>query len=137
MYQWSCLGILICGSSPRSVSQHSYLWILHKIDTGCVLRPCAEKTLRSRSSLMFCAGETHILTCRDAFFVALRRPNANFDFRRRVLCGPAQGKQSDRDPNFDVPRRIFCGPAQAKRKFDLPRRVLCPYHADSRGVTTR
>ena len=27
MYQYSCLGILMCGSSPRSVSQHSYLWI--------------------------------------------------------------------------------------------------------------
>ena len=25
-----------------------------------------------------------------------RRRNANFDLRRRVLCGPAQGKQSDR-----------------------------------------
>ena len=42
-------------------------------------------------------------------FVALRRRNANFDLRRRVLCGPAQGKQSGRDP-----RERF---AQAKRKF--------------------
>ena len=30
----------------------------------------------------------------------------------------------------------FCGPVQAKRKFDLPRHVLCPYHVDSRGATT-
>ena len=57
-----------------------------------------------------CAGETQILTSGDAFCVALRRENtpaqirgsfsrrrnANFDLRRRVLCGPAQGKQSDR-----------------------------------------
>ena len=105
--------------------------------------------------------------------VALRRRNANFDLRRRVLCGPAQGKQSGRDPRerfaqakrkfwpletrfvwpcagktvrprvsrrrnakFDLPSRFFCDPAQAKRKFHLPRRVLCPYHVDSRGVTT-
>ena len=44
--------------------------------------------------------------------MALRRRNANFDLRRRVLCGPAQGKQSGRDP-----RERF---AQAKRKFWAP-----------------
>ena len=44
--------------------------------------------------------------------MALRRWNANFDLRRRVLCGPAQGKQSGRDP-----RERF---AQAKRKFWAP-----------------
>ena len=29
-------------------------------------------------------------------FCVSRRRNANFELRRRVLCGPAQGKQSDR-----------------------------------------
>ena len=72
--------------------------------------PCAGKTVRPRSAGAFRAGETHILTSGDAFCVALRRENspaeirgsvsrrrnANFDLRRRVLCGPAQGKQSDR-----------------------------------------
>ena len=41
-----------------------------------------------------------------------------------------------RNANFELPRCIFCGPAQAKRKFHLRRRVLCPHHVDSRGVTT-
>ena len=41
-----------------------------------------------------------------------------------------------RNANFDLPRRTFGGPAQAKRKFDLPRHVLCPYHVDARGATT-
>ena len=94
------------------MSRHLFLWSLSKIRISAFipvdptqnrhgarfLWPCAGKTLRSRSSVVFRAGETHILTCRDAFCVALRRRHANFDFRRRVLCGPAQGKQSDRDP---------------------------------------
>ena len=42
-------------------------------------------------------------------FVALRRRNTNFDRLRRVLRGPAQGKQSGRDP-----RERF---AQTKHKF--------------------
>ena len=72
--------------------------------------------------------------------MALRSRNANFDLRRRVFCGPAQGKHSNQDPprgfaqakrKFDLPKRVFCGPAQEKRKFDLPRRVLRPYHVDS------
>ena len=91
---------------------------------------------------MFRAGETHILTCRDAFFVALRRRNANFVLTSGDAFCVALRRENNpteirlsvsrrRNANFDLPRRIFCGPAQAKRKFDLPRRVLCP------GVTTR
>ena len=76
------------------------------------------------------------------------------------FCGPAQAKRKFWPPetrfvwpcagktvrpsvsrrrfaNFELPRCIFCARAQAKRKFDHPRRVLCPYHVDSRGVTTR
>ena len=75
------------------------------------------------------------------------------------FCGPAQAKRRfwapetrfvwpcagktvrpsvsrRRNANFELPRCIFCGPAQAKRKFHLRRRVLCPHHVDSRGVTT-
>ena len=51
----------------------------------------------------------HVLASLSSDFVALRRRNANFDLRRRVVCGPAHGKQSGRDP-----RERF---AQAKRKF--------------------
>ena len=54
----------------------------------------------------------HVLASLASDFVPLRRRNANFDLRRRVLCGPAQGKQSGRDP-----RERF---AQAKRKFWPP-----------------
>ena len=93
------------------MSRHPYLWILSKIRIsafipvdpahnrhgGRFVWPCAGETLRSRSSLVF-RRQTHILSCRDAFLVALRRRNANFDLRRRVLCGHAQGKQSDRGP---------------------------------------
>ena len=117
----------------------------------------------------------HVAASLSSDFVALLRRNAYFALRRRVLCGPVQGKQSGRDSrerftqakrkfwppetrfvwpcegktvrpsvsrsrnaNFELPTCIFCGPAQAKRKFDLPRRVLCPYYfLDSWGVTTR
>ena len=109
------------------MSRHPYLWILSKIRISAFIHvdpaqnrhgarflwPCAGKTLRPRSCVMFRAGETHILTCRDAFFVALRRRNAH----------------------FDLPRRIFCGPAQAKRKFDLPRHVLFVSISISCGFT--
>ena len=54
----------------------------------------------------------HVLASLASDFVPLRRRNANFDLRRRVLCGPAQGKQSGRDL-----RERF---AQAKRKFWPP-----------------
>ena len=45
----------------------------------------------------------HVLASLSSDFVALRRRNANFDLRRRVLCGPAQGKQSGRDPPPETP----------------------------------
>ena len=44
-----------------------------------------------------CAGETKILTSGDA------------------LCGRAQGKQSGQDPNFDLRGRVLCCPAQRKQ----------------------
>ena len=163
--------ICISGSSARSMSPdsclsiHMYLRILCKIHvSGSMSQIISGASARSMSPI-------HVLASLSSDFVALRRRN---DLRRRVLCGPAQGKQSGRDPlerfaqakrkfwlpetrfvwpcagktvrpsvsrrrnaNFDLPRRIFCGLAQAKRKFDLPRHVLRPYHVDSRGVTTR
>ena len=85
--------------------------------------PCAGKTVRPRS-----AGAAR---------------NANFELRRRVLCGPAQGKQSGQDPRerlremqilssgdaFCValprensPTKCF---AQATANFELPRCIFC------------
>ena len=79
---------------------------------------------------IFCGpGVTQILTSGDAFCVALRRENTP----TKILFNVSRR----RNAHFDLPRRIFCGPAQTKRKFNLPRRVLCPYHVESRGVTTR
>ena len=62
----------------------------------------------------------HVLASLASDFVPLRRRNANFDLRRRVLCGPAQGKQSGRDPRERFAqakrrRRVLCGPAQGKQ----------------------
>ena len=91
--------------------------------------PCAGKTVRPRSVEAFRAGETQILTSGDAFCVALRRENSPAEIRGSV--------SRRRNANFDLRRRVLCGPAQAKHKFNLPRRVLCPYHVESRGVTTR
>ena len=60
----------------------------------------------------------HVVASGASDFVPPRMRNANFDLRRRVLCGPAQGKQSGRDPrngNFDLQRRVLCGPAQGNK----------------------
>ena len=103
-----------------------------------------------------CAGETQILTSGDAFCVALRRENspaesrgsvsrrrnANFDLRRRVLCGLAQGKQSDRVVRagetqiLNCRDEFFVALRRRNANFDLRRRVVCPDHVDSRGVAT-
>ena len=89
--------------------------------------PCAGKTVRPRSA-------------------GARRRNANFELRRRVLCGPAQGKQ--------LPRCFFLWPCAGETQilasgdaffvalrrrnanFDRRRRIFCPDEVDSRGVRT-
>ena len=75
-------------------------------------------------------------------FVPPRRRNANFDLRRRVLCGPAQGKQSDRVFRAGETQILNCRDAffvalrRRNANFDLRRRIFCPDEVDSRGVTT-
>ena len=111
------------------------------------VRPCAGKTVRPRSAgafraaqgkqsdRVFRAGETQILNCRDAFFVALRRRNANFDLRRRIFCpdevdsrgvrtGWTKSPRRYSETRKNVPGRSL---AQAKRKFWPPEsRFLWP-----------
>ena len=87
--------------------------------------PCAGKTVRPRSALVFRAGETEILTCRDACFVALRRRNANLTSRDASCVDimwiheesrPDERKSPGRynETPKDLPSQRF---AQAKRKF--------------------
>ena len=86
-----------------------------------------------------CAGKTIGRDPRERFAQAKRkfwRPETRFVW-------PCAGKtvwpsvSRRRNTNFDTRRRILCGPAQAKRKFNLPRRSLSPYHVDSLGGTSR
>ena len=108
----SCLSIFVShGFAARPMSPdpcrsiHLYLTILCKIHVSGFMSQhlcISGSSARSMSSI-------HVLASLSSDFVALRRRNANFDLRRRVLCGPAQGKQSDRDPLERF--------AQAKRKF--------------------
>ena len=71
-----------------------------------------------------------------------RRRNANFDLRRRVLCGLVQGKQSDRVFRAGETQILNCRDAffvalrRRNANFDLRRRIFCPDEVDSRGVTT-
>ena len=83
-----------------------------------------------QSFRIFHAGETQILTCRDAFFVALRRRNTNLTSRdkscihiRWISQGgttrwtkTATALQRDAkkfsQPNFNLRSRVFCGPAE-------------------------
>ena len=98
----SCLSI--------HVSASLYLRILCKIHVSGSMSQHPYIYLRS-----FCkihVSDSCLIASLSSDFVALRRRNANFDLRRRVLRGPAQGKQSGRDP-----RERF---AQAKRKFWAP-----------------
>ena len=87
----------------------------------------------------------HVLASSASDFAPLRRRNANFDLRRRVLCGPAQGKQSGREPwerfaqakrKFWPPETRFVWPCAGKTvrpsvsrrrnaNFDLPRCIFC------------
>ena len=87
----------------------------------------------------------HVLASLASDFLPLRRRNANFDLRRCVLCGPAQGKQSGRDPwerfaqakrKFWPPETRFVWPCAGKTvrpsvsrrrnaNFELPRCIFC------------
>ena len=109
--------LCISGSSARSMSPdpyisiHMYLRILCKIHVPGFMSqlpyvsqdplqdPCSARSM----------CPIHVLASSASHFVPLRRRNANFDLRRRVLCGPAQGKQSGREPWERF--------ARAKRKF--------------------
>ena len=116
--------------------------------------PCAGKTTAEMHFLWPCAGETQILTSGDAFFVALRRRNANFDLRRRIFCPDEVDSRGVRTGWTKSPRRYsetqkkFSARrfAQAKRKFWPPEwRFLWPCavknegdkkrHLDLRGFT--
>ena len=116
--------------------------------------PCAGKTTAEMHFLWPCAGETQILNCRDAFFVALRRRNANFDLRRRIFCPDEVDSRGVRAGWPKSPRRYSETQkknsarrfAQAKRKFWPPEsRFLWPcavkneqtenLHLDLRGFT--
>ena len=124
--------------------------------------PCAEKTVRPRSvgafragktqiltsgeekqsARVFRAGETEILTCRDAFFVALRRRNANLTSRDASCvhirwiheeARPDEGKSPRRysETPKKIPSNRF---AQAKRKFWPPEwRFLWPCAVKNEG----
>ena len=92
--------------------------------------PCAGNLVRptSRSAWVFRAGETQILTSRDAFFVALRRRNANLTSRDASCVHVMWIHEESRPDERKSPRRYsetpkkFPGPrlAQAKRTFWLP-----------------
>ena len=144
--------LCISGSSARSMSPdpclniHIYLRNLCKIHVS----GCLNIHIYLRSFCKIHVSDACRIASLSSDFVALRRRNANFDRLRRVLRGPAQGKQSGRDPRERFaqakrkfwapetrfvwpcagktvrpsvsrrPRCIFCGPAQAKRKFWPP-----------------
>ena len=75
-----------------------------------------------------CAGETHILTYRDAFFVALRRRNVNLTSRDtscvhiRWMHEEAWPDERKSPRRYSETRKKFPGRslAQAKRKFWPP-----------------
>ena len=83
----------------------------------------------------------HVLASSASDFVPLRRRNANFDLRRRVLCGPAQGKQSGQrfaqaKCKCWPPETRFVWPCAGKTvrpsvsrrrhaNFELPRWIFC------------
>ena len=88
--------LCISGSSARSMSPD----------------PCLNIHMYLRNLCKIHVSDACLIASLSSDFVALRRRNANFDRLRRVLRGPAQKKQSGRDP-----RERF---AQAKRKFWAP-----------------
>ena len=175
----SCLSIFISiyisGSSAGSMSPDSCLSIFVSQDS--LQDPCpaeirgsvsrrrnANFDLRRRvlcgpaqgkqSDRVFRAGETQILTCRDAFFVALRRRNANLTSQGASCVHIMWIHEESRPDERKSPRRYSetqkKNPsnrfAQAKRKFWPPRsRFLWPcavkndadknLHLDLRGLT--
>ena len=103
------------------IFQHPYIsqepledpcFLIHISASICISGPSAKSMfpihilISLTSDFVPCAGKTQILTSGDAFCVAVsrenspveirgsvsRRCNANFDLRRRVLCGPTQRK---------------------------------------------
>ena len=117
----SCLSIhvsasiCISGSSARSMSpdpnlsSHMYFRILYKIHVFGFMSQHPLVWILYKGASARSMSSIHVLASVSSDFVALRRRNANVYLRRRVLCGPAQGKQSGRDPLERF--------AQAKRKF--------------------
>ena len=123
--------ICISGTSARSMSPDPYIYIYIYISLSGA-------SARSMWPI-------HVVASLSSDFVALHRRNANFDLRRCVLCGPAQGKQSGRDPRerfaqakrkFWPPETRFVWPCAGKTvrlsvsrrrnaNFDLPRRIFC------------
>ena len=107
--------------------------------------PCLNIHIYLRSFCKIHVSESCFIASLSSDFVALRRRNANFDLRRRVLCGPAQAKQSGRDPRerfvqakrkFSAPETRFVWPCAGKTvrpsvsrrrnaNFELPRRIFC------------
>ena len=65
--------LCISGSSARSMSPD----------------PCLNIHIYLRSFCKIHVSDSCLIASLSSDFVALRRRNANFDLRRRVLCGPA------------------------------------------------
>ena len=79
--------------------------------------PCTGKTVRPRFAGAFRAGETQILTCREAFFVALRRRNANLTSREES-CVHSRGTHEESQPDErKSPRRY----SETQKKKSGPR----------------
>ena len=144
----SCLSIHQYGSSARSMSPDSCLSIVVSQDS--LQDPCLRIHVSAATNLDPLQGSFCKIHVSDSCLSILIIRFCGRAQAKRIFwppearsVWPCAGKtvrpsvSRRRNANFDLPRRIFCGPAQAKRKFDLPRRVLWPYHVESRGVTTR
>ena len=93
----SGLGILMCGSSPRSVSQHSYLWILYKIDTA--LQRERLDTRQSRRGLRGCNQNRHRATTR-----AIRRAQIPQRVARALIQHAERTERVARTKSKSAPR---------------------------------
>ena len=108
--------LCISGSSARSMSPdpclniHIYLRNLCKIHVS----GCLNIHIYLRSFCKIHVSDACRIASLSSDFVALRRRNANFDRLRRVLRGPAQGKQSGRDPRERAPETRFLWPCAGK-----------------------
>ena len=123
-------------------------------DPCCWIRVLCGPAQGRQSDRVFRAGETQILTCRDAFFVALHRRNANLTSRDASCVHIMWSREESRPDERKSPRRFSETPKklpsprfeQAKRKFWPPEsRFLWPcavkneqtenLHLDLRGFT--